>query len=80
MLVIVIPDIFTLPSFFNFVSAGRGTNKTSNHLSEKLFFACNFTDASSNILLRYANTHEDIVFGDTINVCKYLYDKYVIVI
>ncbi|RUP70434.1 hypothetical protein D6D54_09630, partial [Spiroplasma poulsonii] len=25
---------------------------------------------------RYANTHEDTTFGDTINVCNYLYDKY----
>ncbi|WP_348735373.1 hypothetical protein [Spiroplasma endosymbiont of Ammophila pubescens] len=67
---------FTSPSFFKFVSAGRGTNKTWNHLVEKLFFACNFTDASSVILRRYANTHEDTTFGDTINVCNYLYDKY----
>ncbi|MFJ1522795.1 hypothetical protein, partial [Spiroplasma sp. ald] len=67
---------FTSPTFFKFVSAGRGTNKTWNHLAEKLFFACNFTDASSNILRRYANTHEDTTFGDTINVCNYLYDKY----
>ncbi|UZQ30805.1 MAG: hypothetical protein OHM56_04645 [Spiroplasma phoeniceum] len=66
---------FTSPTFFKFVSAGRGTNKTWNHLAEKLFFACSFTDASSNILRRYANTHEDTTFGDTINVCKYLYDK-----
>ncbi|RUP70435.1 hypothetical protein D6D54_09625, partial [Spiroplasma poulsonii] len=40
---------FTTSCFFKFVSAGRGTNKTWNHLAEKLFFACNFTDASSNI-------------------------------
>ncbi len=67
---------FTSPTFFKFVSAGRGTNKTWNYLSEKLFFACNFTDASSNILRRYANTHEDTTFSDTINVCNYIYDKY----
>ncbi|ALA97858.1 hypothetical protein SKUN_00971 [Spiroplasma kunkelii CR2-3x] len=67
---------FTSPSFFKFSSAGRGTNKTWNHIAEKLFYACNFNDASSNILRRYANTHEDTTFGDTINVCNYLYDKY----
>lgn len=67
---------FTSPSFFKFVSAGRGTNKTWNHIAEKLFFACNFNDITSNLLRRYANTHEDTTFGDTINVCNYLYDKY----
>ncbi len=67
---------FTSPTFFKFVSAGRGTNKTWNHLAKKLFFAYNFIDASSNILRRYVETHEDTTFGDTINVCNYLYDKY----
>ncbi|WP_374695888.1 hypothetical protein [Spiroplasma endosymbiont of Polydrusus formosus] len=43
---------FTSPCFFKFASAGRGTNKTWNHLAEKLFFACNFTDASLIILRR----------------------------
>ncbi|WP_374695827.1 hypothetical protein [Spiroplasma endosymbiont of Polydrusus formosus] len=51
---------FTSPCFFKFVSVGRGTNKTRNHLAEKLFFACNFTDDSLIILRRYTNTHEEI--------------------
>jgi len=41
-----------------------------------LFFACNFNDVTSNLLWRYANTHEDTTFRDTINVCNYLYVKY----
>jgi len=31
---------------------------------------------TSDLLWRYANTHEDTTFRNTINVCNYLYDKY----
>ncbi|WHQ37195.1 hypothetical protein [Spiroplasma sp. SV19] len=75
-----VPDVyaryFTSSCFFKFVSAGRGTHKTWVHIGYKFFLGCNFFDTSSNILRRYANTHDDTTFGDAINVCNFLYDKY----